>query len=269
MIDQDEKKRRDRSPAFPYISLKESLDRLERFIAHYNKHPARVSNVAAVWGFSPASSSFVRNVASLRMFGLVDDIGSGEDKKIVASALGARIISDKRPGAREEGLRKAFENCDILMHYYRRWGKPRPPEHECISELTLDSNFTQEAARKFVSVYDESLSFAGYQPLPSLPSSPQELGAGDQDELPSEYGGSDSMPSPRPAAEAQPPIQPAPENSPSGPKMKHATYPLKEGNCTLTWPSDMSYKSAKKLQRWLELMLEDVTDTDDESNDDL
>lgn len=267
MYDQDEKKRRDRSPAFPYISLKESVDRLEKFIAAYNKHPARLRNVAELWKYSPASSSFGRNVAALKAFGLVDDSGSGEDRKISASALGSRIVSDKRPGAREEGLKKAFESCDILLQYYRKWGWPRPPEYECVSELTLDSNFTNEAARKFISVYDESLSFANYTSQAVQPEPSEEPSEHFSDDLIGEIGKPESPPSdvvalPSPATSAPPEI------SSFGGRMKHATYPLKEGNCTLTWPSEISPKSARKLKRWLELMLDDVTDPDDEDQDD-
>lgn len=40
--------------------------------------------------------------------------------------------------------------------------------------------------------------------------------------------------------------------------MVEATYPISEGNCSLTYPGDMSQKSAQRLAKWLMLMLEDV-----------
>lgn len=42
--------------------------------------------------------------------------------------------------------------------------------------------------------------------------------------------------------------------------MTEATYPIVEGICTLTYPADLSEKSAKRLKRWLDLMLEDIAE---------
>jgi hypothetical protein len=40
--------------------------------------------------------------------------------------------------------------------------------------------------------------------------------------------------------------------------MTEATYPIAEGTCTLVFPKEISQKSAQRLKRWLDLMLEDV-----------
>ena len=40
--------------------------------------------------------------------------------------------------------------------------------------------------------------------------------------------------------------------------MIEATYPIAEGTCMLVYPAEISAKSAKRLKRWLDLMLEDV-----------
>ena len=42
--------------------------------------------------------------------------------------------------------------------------------------------------------------------------------------------------------------------------MSESTYPLDEGSARLSWPKDITPKSAKKMKRWLKLMIDDVDD---------
>jgi hypothetical protein len=50
-----------------------------------------------------------------------------------------------------------------------------------------------------------------------------------------------------------------PKTDPGG-IMVEATYPIDEGTCSLIFPKGMSEKSAKRLKKWLELMIDDVAE---------
>lgn len=293
-------KRRDRSPSFPYLSLKEAVEKLRDFHGKYQRHPARVVNVAEVWNFSPGSSSLLRNVAALKSFGLVDYEGSGKDRKIIISELGLTIVADRRPGHREEAIREAFKNCDSLHEHYQTWGAQRPPDTECISQLHIDEKFTEPAARKFLSVYDESLSYAkldgvehttGGEGVSQDDSEHIDVGMYVQWEQNGQlrfaeprrilgfssdgayaFFEGDSTGIPRAELVQSEPPAPGGEgeqlNQNDRPRdqekekreLVEATYPLKEGPCTLILPRDISPKSAMRLQKWLQLMLDDVRD---------
>src|SRR3546814_1569196 len=67
----------------------------------------RSSDLAKDWGISAKSSSTDRTVAAIQSFGLIEDSGSGENRKIKLSELGARILADARPGVRESLLAEA------------------------------------------------------------------------------------------------------------------------------------------------------------------
>lgn len=257
MIDSvEDKRRRDRSPSFPYISLREAVEKLEALYKQFTRHPARIQMLAPVMGYSPTSSSLLRAIAALKSFGLVDESGSGADRKVSVSDLGQRIVADKRPGIRDEAIRQAFDACDIFAFHREKWGPRRPPNEACESELHLDHGFTSDAARKFISVYDDSVAYAKVwdsdaSGLGEAPSSPVISGA---QTVISGVVNPDAAKADAPSGE--------PVAKSIG--MSVATYPVAEGACSLSWPNNISARSARKLQKWLQLMLDDLAETAEE-----
>jgi len=98
----DSKPKKERSPNFPFIPLKKAVDRAEALHANHKKEAARLVAIAPSWGYGVKSSGLLQTVAALKQYGLVEDLGSGEDRKVQVSDLARRIIVDQRPGAREE-----------------------------------------------------------------------------------------------------------------------------------------------------------------------
>lgn len=257
MIDneEDSKRKRDRSPSFPYVSLREAVQRTEEFHKIYGRHAARVAQLSQPWNYSPSSSSLLRVVAALKMYGLIDEQGAGADRKVNISELGARIAADKRPGVRDAAIRQAFSQCEILVELNSKWGARRPPDDACLSELHLDMRFTEEAAKKLISVYDDSVTYANMSAPDSVQQNAEQVaepykasavGKGDSGE-PSDVGE-------KPTAKTR-----------GGATMSEAVYPLSEGSATLIWPKEISAKSAKKLKKWLQLMLDDVEESAQEA----
>lgn len=159
--DQQAKQKKERSPSFPFIALRKAVERAQTLYDKHRREPARLSAVAGSWGYSPKSSGMLQTVAALKQFGLIDDLGSGEDRKVVLTKLGHTIIADARPGVREQSLKDAALFSAIISEYVPRWVPTRPSDAHCISELHLDRGFTEEAARIFLRVFDETVSFAG------------------------------------------------------------------------------------------------------------
>jgi hypothetical protein len=160
MTDADEDHdKRDRSPRFPYINLTVALERIQQIHAGAKGSAARLIDVAGDWGVSPTSSSTLRIAAALLAYGLIADEGSGESRKIRLTPEALRIISDTRPGVREHLLAEAALKSPVVAEYFQKWGRNRPSDGHAISSLKFDSGFTERAARTFLMVYDDLLTY--------------------------------------------------------------------------------------------------------------
>lgn len=153
-----------RSPSFPYISLPAAVERT-RALAHENKRfDVLLSDVAPIWNMKATSSSLLRTAAALIAFGLVDDSGSGEARKIRVSDLGWRILHDDRPGNRDKALAESAIKPKLIADCFEKWGYDsggRPGDKAAVSYLKVDLRFPEEAAEHFLRVYDETISYAG------------------------------------------------------------------------------------------------------------
>lgn len=151
--------KRDRSPSFPYIGLAKAVDRIQTVFNKVKRYEARVADIAGDWGLAPKSSSTDRTVAALISYGLVDDNGGGESRKIKVSEVGLHIIDDPRPGQREKYLALAALRPKIIAEYAEKWAGGRPDDAHALSQLKFDGGFTDEGARIFLRVFDETIRF--------------------------------------------------------------------------------------------------------------
>lgn len=77
-----EKGRKERSPSFPFISLKRAVERVQEMAEAHKRSPARLAVVGETWGYGPKSSGLLQTVAALKAFGLIEDMGGGADRRI-------------------------------------------------------------------------------------------------------------------------------------------------------------------------------------------
>ncbi|WP_195819938.1 hypothetical protein [Roseobacter sp. MH60115] len=96
-------------------------------------------------------------------YGLVDSSGIGDKKRIKVSANGRRILEDNRPGVRESLCSEAALLPKMVRGVYfgeddmPQWGSNRPSDNIAESSLRFDLNFTSDAARRFLAVYDVTI----------------------------------------------------------------------------------------------------------------
>lgn len=173
MTDQQEdtdKARKERSPSFPFISLKKAVERLKEMADAHKRNQARLITIGTTWGYGAKSSGLLQTVAALKAFGLIDDIGGGADRKLQVSDLGWRILQDARPGAREAAVREAAVKPRLIAEYLNQWVPDRPSDAHCLSELRLDRGFGDAAAALFLKVFDETVNYANLKNGDSLSS---------------------------------------------------------------------------------------------------
>jgi hypothetical protein len=151
--------KRDRSPAFPYVGLAKALERIETLFRKVKRYDARLADIAADWDLAPKSSSLDRLVAALLSYGLVESTGAGEARKIKVSEIGWRILEDKRAGVREKLLAEAALRPPIMLEYANRWKGGRPDDSHALSQLKFEGKFTDDGAKMFLRVFDETIRF--------------------------------------------------------------------------------------------------------------
>lgn len=166
--------KKDRSPSFPFISLRKAVSRLEEMHGAHRREPARLVTIAPTWGYAARSSGLLQTAAALKQYGLVEDAGSGEERRLKISDLGRRILSDTRPGAREQALKEAARNPRLFAEYIERWVPDFPDDRHCVSELELDRGFTPDAAKTFIKVLKITVKYAGIDDSDGLSSSPED-----------------------------------------------------------------------------------------------
>ncbi|MCK1532846.1 MULTISPECIES: hypothetical protein [unclassified Bradyrhizobium] len=170
-----DKVRKERSPSFPFISLKRAVERAQEMAEAHRRSPSRLPTVGETWGYGAKSSGLLQTVAAMKAFGLIEDMGGGNDRRIQVSDLAWRILHDARPNAKEQAIREAAVKPRLIAEYAGQWIPERPSDSHCLSELQLDRGFTADAAKLFLRVFDETVSFANLKEGDSLsPSFQQE-----------------------------------------------------------------------------------------------
>lgn len=157
--------KRERSPNFPYLGLGAAIELTKTLYEAAKNSEVRVVDIAEPWGLSPKSGSLGRYASAASQYGLIDASGSGEKRRIRISTTGRRIIEDNRPGVREDLCREAALKPAIIREVFRgsdrisAWGHDRPIDTMAESALIFDLSFTSDAAKRFLSVFDETISY--------------------------------------------------------------------------------------------------------------
>jgi hypothetical protein len=153
----DPKGKRDRSPAFPQVSLGEAVERLTAFERYFGRHPASADKAGLAWGLK----QFGDILAALRYFGFVEYVGGSDSRQIVITEDGRNLLRAQQPAVRSEILRKAALRPKEIAKFWTKWGADRPPDPVCLDELVLRNGFSQRGAPLFLRSYDDTIAFAG------------------------------------------------------------------------------------------------------------
>jgi hypothetical protein len=151
---------RDRSPAYPNISLQSALERLGEFDAHFKRSPARAEKIGDAWGIK--GKAYVdRTTAALRYFGLLEYQGTGKDRRIVLSEEGRKYLRAQQEETKREVIKGAALRPKQIAKFWGMWGRDRPADAACLDDLAFKYGFSQKGARDFLRIYDETITFAG------------------------------------------------------------------------------------------------------------
>ncbi|SAI72189.1 Uncharacterised protein [Bordetella ansorpii] len=250
-----------RSPAYPAIDLKAALDRAQVFYMHERRAEAGVAVAVQHWGYSVSSSGGKGVLAALIAYGLMEDKGSGEQRRVRLTDLALRILLDERPDSseRDEAVRRAALMPKIHAELFARWPDELPSNPNLRHYLLIEKKFNENAVDDFIKELRITAEFAKlYAPsgvevgLPSVDATAPSSSIAQEPEQNVE-----SLLRPAPS-QAQSPIPSMARPIAASANMRQDTFTLDEGQVMLQWPAQLSEDSYEDLKDWLELQLRKI-----------
>lgn len=179
------RRKRERSPSYPGISLETALERAQRLYDAEGRNAAPADTILKHWGYKPKSGGGMVALAALKKFGLLADEGSGARRLGRLTDLALRIIRDRRPGSQEraEAIQEAALAPNIHQELWEKYQEDGLPSDATIEYyLVNDRGFTESGARELIQEFRNTLSFARLGEGDTMPDS-------DEDTSQDGYGG--------------------------------------------------------------------------------
>jgi hypothetical protein len=150
---------RDRSPAFPVVSLEVAIEKLIEFEAHFKRSGARPEKVGDAWGIK--TKAYVdRIAAAMRYFGLLEYQGAGKDRIVIVSEDGRKYLRSHQEEAKRQVIKAAALQPKQIAKFWNDWGADRPADAACMDDLIQNHGFSDSGARDFLKVYDATIAYA-------------------------------------------------------------------------------------------------------------
>ena len=169
---QQPRKSKDRSPNFPFITLKMALERASQFYDEEKRGRAAFPVAAAHWGYSPSSSGAFQTVAALKNYGLMTDEGTGTSRYVRLTELAFRILLDTRPDSveREKYKRQAALLPAVAAEVHQKWSDMLPSESTLNHYFVFERGFSPSSALKAVKIIVENEEFTSFLHFDSMSS---------------------------------------------------------------------------------------------------
>jgi hypothetical protein len=119
-------------------------------------------DAAQAWGLGGKSSASLQTISALLGYGLIETAGHGGARRLRTSDLARRLLAaNSRLTADEEqqALAEAALKPKLIAQYAERWPDGRPSDTASIEDLKLRHKFTDQAAVRFLQVFDEAMWF--------------------------------------------------------------------------------------------------------------
>lgn len=152
-------KSRHRSPSFPFISLREAVERAKAFDRAERGNAARPSVAVTHWGYeSVKSSGGPRTIAALRAYGLLEKEGS----KVRLSERALQILREDTPAPRRQALlREAALLPRVHQAILDEYRQGLPSDGNLTSDLVDQLGFNPKSVGDFIRNLKDTLALTG------------------------------------------------------------------------------------------------------------
>ena len=161
--DAEAAKKRLRSPAYPYLNLKTAIERARTFYDREGRNSAPITVAATHWGYEAKSSGATQTAAALMSFGLMQDEGTGDKRKLKLTQNALRILLDARADSSERDslIKQAALAPKVHHQIWTKWGTGISDEnlrHALVFEW--EPPFNENAVDGFIREYRDTIAFA-------------------------------------------------------------------------------------------------------------
>lgn len=161
---EESKKKRLRSPAYPFINLEAAIKRAKTFYEREGRNAAPLTVTAKHWGYEPKSSGSTQTAAALMSFGLMQDEGTGDKRKVKLSPNALRILLDTRTDSTEKEalIKQAALAPRIHQQIWGKWGATGVSDETLRHALLFEweAPFNENTVDGFIREYKDTIAFA-------------------------------------------------------------------------------------------------------------
>lgn len=160
-MDDIDSKKRERGPNFPFIGLAAAIQRARQFYDKEKRGSAAVSVIATHWEYSPKSSGLIQTIAALKSYGLMDDEGRGNARRLRLTDRALRILLDPRADSpeRQEAIKQAVLSPTLSATIFEKFPNDFPSDTNLEHFLLFDLKFSPESAKAVVKIIKENNAF--------------------------------------------------------------------------------------------------------------
>lgn len=160
--------RRQRSPAFPYISLEVALERAGKIYSQVRDHALPRDGMAKAYGKPITSSGTIQTFATLLQYELLESLTTTTGRKLRVSPLAQSILNPHAPEAKvKEGRKIAALKPPIFAELWEKYKDTKGLNDSLVLYyLTKERGegsegvFTDSAARDVLRIYRATVDFA-------------------------------------------------------------------------------------------------------------
>jgi hypothetical protein len=154
---------------YPFIKLEAALGRAKELFDAAGEHPVTVPDAFQTWKYSEKSSGGNQTISALKMYGIIDDSGYNEQRRLFFTSNGLRYFRDEREEVLA-GLKRGFALSPPLMQtLWTKWGTSAPADNIARSYLKIDLGMSDQSARSALGIYKENLDFAELKASDKVP----------------------------------------------------------------------------------------------------
>ena len=152
-----------RSASYPSVSLKVAIEKIAILYKEATTHLVPLEFAAKKWGYAVKSSSFLKLIAALGSYGLVDFQGTGLKKQLKVNTFGERIV-EKGPDW-ESFLRNAAcqpKPFKKILEKFATKGGSLPSKEILIEKLKWDDDFkfNKEVIGRIATIFMDTIDYA-------------------------------------------------------------------------------------------------------------
>ena len=156
-----DKPKRGRSPRYPSITLAAAIEKARKLWDSQRKHEAHIDASLKSLGYTTQSGDALRTIAAMKHYGLIEDSGSGDDRKIKLSESAQDILllpeNDPR---KQRALEVAARAPAIHATLWERYGAHLPDDAAMIPFLVRDKGFNESVVGDVLGNYRSAFALA-------------------------------------------------------------------------------------------------------------